>query len=83
MKNLKFAIVDSSESFALKIQESLESKAGENSETVIITDRNYLEEFFSEDTPHLFRSRGAEFASTKQVILTGIREHIQINHHLY
>ncbi len=49
MKNLKFAIVDSSESFALKIQESLESKAGENSETVIITDRNYLEEFFSEE----------------------------------
>lgn len=48
MKNLKFAIVDSSESFALKIQDNLENKVGENSEIVIITDPDYLEEFFSE-----------------------------------
>lgn len=48
MKNLKFAVVDSSESYALKIQEALENKVGENADTVIITDESYFREFFSE-----------------------------------
>lgn len=46
MKKFKFVIADSSENFALEIQEKLEAKAGGNSEILIITEKNYLDEFF-------------------------------------
>lgn len=50
MKKIRFVIADSSETFALDIQEKLESRIGGNvSEILIITDKGYLDEFFSSD----------------------------------
>lgn len=48
MKKIKIAVVSSSENFALQINDKLKERTGDNSEIFIITQKNYIAEFFSQ-----------------------------------
>ncbi len=48
MKKIKIAVVSSNESFALQINDKLKEKTGDSSEVFIITQREYIREFFSQ-----------------------------------